>query len=91
MVRDMATPMGSIAGRVVGPSSLPVAGATVAIAAGNQPYSDIAAVTAADGSFRLGNVRPGDYRVEAHAQGVAGSAAVTVSAGARAVVEIRLA
>jgi len=87
----MATPMGTIAGRVVGPSGAPVAGATVAIAAGSQPHNDIAAVTAADGSFRFGSVRPGDYRVEAHAQGVVGSAAVTVSSGARADVEIRLA
>lgn len=87
----MSTPLGTITGRVVGPSGSPVAGASVAIAAGTQPHNDIAAITAADGSFRLGSVRPGDYRLEAHAGPATQGANVTVAAGARAHVEIRLA
>jgi hypothetical protein len=87
----MATVMGVIAGRVVASTGTPVAGATVAIVGGSQPYRDGAAVTAADGRFRLGGLRPGDYRVEARASGVTGSAQATVSAGAGADVEIRLA
>lgn len=87
----MANVMGVIAGRVVASAGTPVAGATVAIVGGSQPYRDVAAVTAADGRFRLGGLRPGDYRVEARASGATGSAQVTVSAGAGAEVEIRLA
>jgi protocatechuate 3,4-dioxygenase beta subunit len=86
----MSTPLGTITGRVVGPAGAPVAGATVAIAAGSQPHNDIAAVTAADGTFRLGGVRPGEYRLEAHADRATQSADVKVAAGAQAHVEIRL-
>ena len=87
----MASVVGVIAGRVAASSGAPVAGATVAIVSGTEPYRDLAAVTSADGRFRLGGLRPGDYRVEARSSGATGSAQATVSAGAGADVEIRLA
>jgi protocatechuate 3,4-dioxygenase beta subunit len=85
----MSAAFGTIAGRVLGPGGAPVAGATVAIAGGEQPHRDIAAVTAADGSFRFGQVLPGRYRVEARQKGVTRGAEVVVAAGAPAQVEIR--
>lgn len=86
----MSTPLGSISGRVLGSGGVPVPGATVAVVSGSQPHRDIAAVTSADGTFRLGGMRPGEYRVEARARGSVRSADVVVSAGASADVEIRL-
>ena len=81
---------GAIAGRVLGRDGSPVAGATVAIVGGEQAHRDIAAVTGADGGFRLGAVLPGRYRVQARAHGATGAADVVVAAGAAAQVEIRL-
>jgi protocatechuate 3,4-dioxygenase beta subunit len=86
----MASALGFIAGRVLASTGTPVAGATVAIVGGSQPYRDVAAVTTADGRFRLGGLRPGDYRVEARASGAMGSVQAAVPARAGAEVEIRL-
>lgn len=87
----MTSVLGVIAGRVLAASGAPVAGATVAITGGSQPYRDVAAVSGADGRFRLGGLQAGDYRIEARAPGATGSASVTVAEGTSASVEIRLA
>ena len=87
----MASTQGVIAGRVVASTGAPVAGATVAIAEGTQPWRDVAAVTSADGRFRLGGLSPGDYRVEARGAAGMGSVRATIAAGSGADVEIRLA
>ena len=87
----MSTPVGSITGRVVGAAGAPVANATVAIAAGTQPYRDVAAVTSADGSFRFGGIRPGTYRVEARVGSAMHGAEVTVDGSGNGAVEIRVA
>jgi protocatechuate 3,4-dioxygenase beta subunit len=85
----MSASFGTIAGRVLGAGGAPIAGATVAITGGEQPHRDIAAVSAADGSFRFGHVLPGRYRIQARVKGVARAADVVVAAGASAQVEIR--
>lgn len=86
----MSSPFGSIVGRVLGPAGAPVPGATVAALGTTQPSRDIAAITAADGTFRFGSVRPGTYHVEARAHGTIRAADVLVAAGTPARVEIRL-
>jgi V8-like Glu-specific endopeptidase len=88
-IEHMSTTFGTIVGRVVGPSGSPIAGATVAVA-GSQPYRDIAVLTAADGTFRFGSVKPGTYRVEAHAHGGVGSADVAIDAGGQVDVVVRV-
>lgn len=86
----MSTPLGSIVGRVLGPAGAPVSGATVA-AVGSLPGRDIAAITAADGTFRLGGMRPGAYHVEARGRGgLMRAADVVVAPGSPAAVEILL-
>ena len=85
----MSTTLGTIVGRVVGSSGSPIAGATVAVA-GTQPYRDIAVLTGPDGTFRFSGVKPGSYRVEAHASGAVGSADVALAAGGRADVVVRV-
>jgi hypothetical protein len=87
----MMASLGSIAGRVLGPTGAPLPGVTVAIVASAQPHPDIAALTGADGSFRLGGLRPGEYRLEANANGAVKSATVTVVAGRSTPVVIRIA
>ena len=82
---------GSISGRVVEANDIPVAGATVAISESPQPHSDIAALTGADGRFRLGSLAPGPYILVAHSTVHApGGASVVVVAGQQSDVEIRL-
>jgi hypothetical protein len=54
---------GSIAGRVLDPSGAPVSGASVAVSGGTGAVNDIAALTDAEGRFRLGNLPPGRYNV----------------------------
>jgi protocatechuate 3,4-dioxygenase beta subunit len=81
---------GSIAGRVVDGAGRPIAGATVAVTGGSQPYRDIAAVTKADGRFHFGRMHPGQYRLAARAKDELRSADVVVAADQQADVEIRL-
>ncbi len=57
-------PLGSISGRVVDAEGEPVEGAAVAISTGPS-YSGSGAVTTDTGRFRLGDLRPGKYRVRA--------------------------
>lgn len=67
---------GNITGRVVDAAGAPLAGAAVYIDQSDQPHHDIAAITAADGSFRLSGLRPGKYRLGIHAEGLGGLGSV---------------
>lgn len=81
---------GSIAGRVVDQAGAPVAGASVAVHAGPGPVDDIAALTDADGRFRLGNLSPGRYQLAVFGAGNAEAGAqVDVGDGGASEVEIR--
>jgi len=84
----MSSDRGELFGRVVDVANRPVSGAAVAVS-GTEPHPDIAAVTSADGRFHFGRLKPGAYRVAAHAGGRSQSADVVVTAGARLDVEIR--
>jgi len=54
-----------ITGTVVDADGGAISGATVAIVSGTQPFPEIAAVTAADGTFQLGGLHPGTYVLRA--------------------------
>jgi hypothetical protein len=56
-----------------------VAGATVAIVESKEPHRDIAAITTANGAFRLSGLRAGQYALEARMGLQHASARVTVS------------
>jgi phage gp45-like len=73
---------------VVNAAGAPLAGATVAVLSSAGPHPDIAAVTAADGSFRLHGLWAGAAVVEAHREAAAGAAAVEIVSGETAQVEI---
>jgi hypothetical protein len=62
----------------------------VAVVASTQPTRDIAALTSPDGSFRLGGLLPGSYRIRAHLGSTSSDTEVDVAAGAPTPVEIRL-
>ena len=81
---------GKIVGRVADAAGVPLVGAKVAIAEGDQPFPDIAAVTDAEGRFCLSGLLPGSYQVEAHIQWRHGVAPVTVIAGEQAAAEIEV-
>lgn len=81
---------GIITGRVLDAAGQPVGGATVAITQSDQPHRDIAAITAADGSFRLGGLRPGYYTLQAHSKGQFSNASTALPVQGGATVEIRL-
>lgn len=82
---------GSIAGRIIDAAGAPVSGASVTVADSPQPVSDIAALTSADGRFRLGRLPPGPYKIAVHTAGrAAATADVLVAAGQQANVEIRV-
>jgi hypothetical protein len=83
---------GSVTGRVLGPAGQPVSGARVsAIRAGERAVRR-SAVTGENGEFRLGGLGAGAYRVRAVRIGYTpGESAATVTAGAEARVEVRLA
>jgi hypothetical protein len=87
----MSPAAGSIAGRVVDAAGNSVAGATVAVTSGMQPFRDIAAITSGDGVFRLGGISPGSYVLEARKGASVGEAQVSVTASQPASVEITLA
>jgi hypothetical protein len=81
----------SIAGRVVDAAGIPIPGVSVAISESTQPHNDLAALTNAEGRFRLGVLAPGSYTLAAHRAGHAvGGVRVVVTPGQQAEVEIRL-
>lgn len=83
---------GAIAGTVRDAAGAPVEGAVVMLAAPSPPHRDIAAVTAATGSFGLGNLVPGSYTVAVNALGYrTGQATVHVDGGREAAVVITMA
>ncbi len=84
----MTTSTGQIAGRVVDPAGEPVSGAIVAIASGDQPFKEIAAVSGADGTFHFGGMLPGSYGLSAKFGTTEGQAGVTVIADQSAPMEI---
>lgn len=87
----MSRAHGSISGRVLDAAGAPVAGASVVVSDSPQPHSDIAAVTGADGRFRLGGLAPGAYQIAAHSTTHSrGTARVVVTDGQQADAEIRL-
>lgn len=81
---------GSIAGRVLDPSGAPVSGASVAVSGGRGAVNDIAALTDAEGRFRLGNLPPGRYSVAVFGNDTAEAGAeVDVAEGEQRETEIR--
>ena len=82
---------GSIAGRVLDAAGQPVAGISVAISASSQLHNDIAALTNAQGRFRLSNLAEGTYTLAAHGPNNAeGAAQVAVNGGQQTEIEVRL-
>ena len=82
---------GAIAGTVRDAAGTPVEGAVVMFAAPSPPHHDIAAVTAATGSFGLGNLVPGSYTVAVNALGYrTGRTTVQVDGGREAAVVITM-
>ena len=82
---------GAIAGTVRDAAGAPVEGAVVMVAAPSPTHHDIAAVTAATGSFGLGNLVPGSYTVAVNAPGYrTGQATVQVDGGREATVVITM-
>lgn len=65
-------------------------GATVAIVESTEPHRDIAAITTANGTFRLSGLRPGQYLLEARKGSESAHVGVAVGATVTAVVEMRL-
>jgi len=85
------TSTGAIAGTVQNAAGAPVEGAVVMFAAPSPAHRDIAAVTAATGSFGLGNLAPGSYTVAVNAAGYrTGQATVQVDGGREATVVITM-
>ena len=81
---------GIVKGVVTDTSGAPVASAAVAVVAGTAPYPEMAAFTAADGSYRwiLG---PGTYTLEAHREGFAtASGEFTLEAGQEVQLDLTL-
>src|SRR4051812_48495664 len=88
---DNPTPsVGTLEGRVLGPVGEPLAGIVVSIVESSGPHPDIAAVSAADGTFRLSRLPAGPAVVEARQGGVAIRTDVDVPPDAATSVEIRL-
>ena len=79
-----------ITGRVLGAGGGIVAGATVAIVSGTEPFPEIAAVTGADGTFRLGGLQPGTYVLRARLGAADGTTQVETGVGEPASVEISI-
>lgn len=67
-----------ITGKVVDRQGRPLAGATVAISRGDAPYPEIAAISAADGSFAVPITAAGTYVLTAYSREHSGTATVTV-------------
>jgi hypothetical protein len=81
---------GAVTGQVTDATGAPVAGATIAVGAGGQ-HPDIAALTNAEGSFRLGGLAPGPVTLGVHSGGrPAQSVGVIVREGEETQVDIRL-
>jgi hypothetical protein len=81
---------GVVSGRVLDAAGAPVGGAAVAVVSSDGPHRDIAALTAEDGSFRLGGLPTGNVVLEARKSGTSGSAQVEVPEGGSVPVEIRI-
>jgi hypothetical protein len=88
--QDIDEEPGTVEGRVVDATGAPVSGATVAVAAATRPTRDIAAVTTAEGRFRLGGLLPGTYELQAWHGRISGGTRVDVAAGLSTPAEIRL-
>ena len=82
--------VGKVAGRVLDSNGVPMAGATVAVVASAGRHRDVAALSAADGSFWLGGLPAGEAVIEARGAGTSGRAEVAVVAEATAQVEVTL-
>jgi Carboxypeptidase regulatory-like domain len=67
-----------------------VAGATVAITESTEPHRDVAAITTANGTFRLSGLRPGQYVLEARKGPSLAHQRVSVGATSPTVVEMHL-
>lgn len=87
----MTASKGSIAGKVVDAAGGAIAGATVALVSGSQPFPDIAVITAADGTFLLGGILAGTYGLEARRGTVRGLAEFTLAEDEDASVEVVIA
>ena len=82
---------GSISGCVVDAAGTPLSGVAVYIAQSDQPHHDIAAISSADGTFRLHGLRPGTYLIAADGGELAGTVSVQLSSERASTVEILLA
>lgn len=80
----------TITGRVVNRLGTPVPGVTVSIAQSDQPHRDIAALTDADGTYRLNGLKPGTYRLQALGLGLSGGVVVRLSSSRQSKAEILL-
>jgi hypothetical protein len=79
-----------IAGTVLDATGKPVAQARVFFTSAPGPVPDIAAITGADGSFRLSAPRPGSYRIAAHSETSGSGDSNVVVADKDVSVEIRV-
>jgi hypothetical protein len=75
-----ASPEGTVAGQVMA-GDRPVPEATVMIIEGDAPHSDLAALTDDTGSFTLGGLTPGRYRIEVRRGDTAVRQQVDIAAG----------
>jgi hypothetical protein len=81
---------GSIVGQVVDPQGRPVAGASVVIR-NTDLATKRAAVSDANGYFRVGNLVPGAFTVEGKAQGMASKRPVRLTLGLGSTAQVNLA
>ena len=80
-----------IHGTAVDDDGAPVAEARVVVLASPAPMPDVALLTGPDGSFVLGALAPGTYRLAVHADGYDGAEATVEVQGDRpATVRLRL-
>jgi len=80
----------TITGRVRDAAGQAIVGASVAITDSDQPHRDIAAITRADGSFKLSGLKPGNYTLQAHHEGKFAAVSAQLGSEGAADVEIKL-